>query len=92
MQGINLMRDAKQQAGQGMLINLMAETMAGDLAFFDNEEGQIVHTGILTGNGSIIHAHGEVRIDQVDHHGIYDKSKGKYTHKLRLIRRMGSNQ
>ena len=92
MQGINLMRDAKQQAGQGMLINLMAETMAGDLAFFDNEEGRIVHTGILTGSGSIIHAHGEVRIDQVDHHGIYDKSKGKYTHKLRLIRRMGPNQ
>ncbi|HAH59948.1 MAG TPA: hypothetical protein DCL86_17585, partial [Bacteroidales bacterium] len=88
MQGIVLMRDARQQAAQGLAINLLAEARAGDLAFFDNEDGQITHTGILTENGNIIHASGKVRIDPVDHHGIYDKTLGKYTHKLRLIRRM----
>lgn len=88
MRGIKLMRDAWQQAGQGLVINLLAEAQAGDLAFFDNEEGRITHAGILTENGSIIHASGKVRIDPIDHHGIYDKALGKYTHKLRLIRRM----
>jgi cell wall-associated NlpC family hydrolase len=88
MQGIVLMRDARQQAGQGLAINLLAEARAGDLAFFDNEDGHITHTGILTENGNIIHASGKVRIDPVDHHGIYDRTLGKYTHKLRLIRRM----
>jgi cell wall-associated NlpC family hydrolase len=88
IQGIKLMRDAWQQAGEGTLINLMAEARAGDLAFFDNEEQHITHTGILTGNGSIIHASGKVRVDPVDHHGIYDRALGKYTHKLRTIRRI----
>lgn len=88
MNGIRLMRDAWQQAGQGSLINLMEESRTGDLAFFDNEEGKITHTGILTGTGNIIHASGEVRIDPIDHHGIYHKAAGKYTHKLRLIKRM----
>ena len=88
MQGIKLVRDAWQQASEGILINLIAEARAGDLAFFDNEEGHITHTGILTGNASIIHASGKVRVDQVDHHGIYDKELGKYTHKLRTIRRI----
>ena len=88
MLGIKLVRDAWQQAGEGTLINLIAEAQPGDLAFFDNEEGRITHTGILTGNGSIIHASGKVRIDPIDHHGIYDKVLGKYTHKLRTIRRI----
>ena len=88
MHGIKLKRDAWQQAGEGTLINLMAEARAGDLAFFDNEEDRITHTGILTGNGSIIHASGKVKVDAVDHHGIYDKNLGKYTHKLRTIRRI----
>ncbi|MDY0104809.1 MAG: C40 family peptidase [Lentimicrobium sp.] len=88
MLGIKLRRDARQQAEQGHVINLLAEAQAGDLAFFDNDEGNIVHTGILTENGQIIHASGKVRIDPIDHHGIYDKNIGKYTHKLRIIRRM----
>ncbi len=88
MHGIKLVRDAWQQASEGTLINLIAEARAGDLAFFDNEEGRITHTGILTGNGSIVHASGKVRVDPVDHHGIYDKDLGKYTHKLRTIRRI----
>ncbi|MBW6489933.1 MAG: C40 family peptidase [Lentimicrobium sp.] len=88
LNGIRLLRDAWQQADQGTLINLMGEAKAGDLAFFDNDEGKINHTGILTGTGNIIHASGEVRIDPIDHHGIYNKSAGKYTHKLRLIKRI----
>ena len=87
LKGISLKRDAAQQAGQGRLINLIEEARAGDVAFFDNEEGNIVHTGILTGRGSIIHASGEVKVDPLDHHGIFNKNEGKYSHKLRIIKR-----
>ncbi|KAF0198942.1 MAG: hypothetical protein FD166_933 [Bacteroidetes bacterium] len=91
IKGISLKRDAAQQANQGNLINLIEESRAGDVAFFDNEEGKIIHTGIITGKGSIIHASGEVRIDPLDHHGIFNKKDGKYSHKLRVIRRFGEN-
>lgn len=87
IKGINLMRDASQQASQGSLINLIEESRAGDVAFFDNVEGKITHTGIVTGRGSIIHASGEVRVDPLDHHGIFNKKDGNYSHKLRLIKR-----
>lgn len=87
MKGVNLKRDASQQAAQGRLISLIEESRAGDVAFFDNEEGNIIHTGIITGMGSIVHASGSVRIDPLDHHGIYNKAEGKYSHKLRIIKR-----
>lgn len=87
IKGINLMRDASQQASQGSLINLIEESRAGDVAFFDNEDGNIIHTGIITGRGSIIHASGEVRVDPLDHHGIFNKKDGNYSHKLRIIKR-----
>lgn len=86
--GIKLMRDASQQAGQGQTINFIEESRAGDIAFFDNDEGHIIHTGILSGDGHIIHASGQVRIDPIDHHGIFHSQSQQYTHKLRLIRRV----
>jgi len=88
MTGVNLPRDAWQQAEhQGEFIDLIAEARAGDIAFFDNEEGRIIHTGILTGDGYIIHASGRVRIDPVDHIGIFNRDSKGYSHKLRIIKR-----
>lgn len=86
--GIMLPRDAWQQAEhEGEYIDLLPEIMAGDIAFFDNDEGRIIHTGVLTSEGTIIHANGKVRVDMIDHHGIYNKEIGKYSHKLRIIKR-----
>ncbi len=85
--GIRLKRDASQQAEQGTLINLIDEARQGDLAFFDNEEGRIIHVGIMLPNNKIIHASGKVRIDSIDHHGIYNLETKKYTHNLRIIKR-----
>jgi cell wall-associated NlpC family hydrolase len=85
--GIRLKRDAWQQAEQGSLIHLVDEARQGDLAFFDNEEGRITHVGLILPNNQIIHASGQVRIDNLDHHGIYNGELKKYTHNLRLIRR-----
>jgi hypothetical protein len=85
--GIRLKRDAWQQAEQGSLINLIDEARAGDLAFFDNEEGRIVHVGIVLPGQKIIHASGKVRVDALDHHGIYNTETRRYSHNLRLIKR-----
>lgn len=91
MVGIQMPRDAWQQAEHpGEFIDLIDEAQVGDVAFFDNEEGFIKHVGILTGEGSIIHASGRVRVDTVDHQGIYNKELGRYTHKLRVIKRFGN--
>ena len=62
--------------------------MIYDLAFFDNEEDVINHVGILLETGKIIHASGTVRIDKIDQQGIYNEEIGKYTHKLRVIKRL----
>lgn len=86
--GIQLKRDAWMQAEMGQPVHLLDETQPGDLAFFDNEEGKIIHVGILTSKNRIIHASGQVRIDSIDHHGIFNTDLRKYTHNLRLIKRI----
>jgi len=85
--GIRILRDASQQATQGETINMLNESKPGDLAFFDNENNKITHVGIILTNNRIIHASGHVKIDTLDHQGIYNKEKQIYTHKLRLIKR-----
>ena len=88
MCGYSLPRDSKQQAEKGQVVNLITEAKPGDLLFFDNVEGQIIHVGIFIGKNQIIHASGEVRIDKVDQQGIFNADLGTYTHQLRLIKRM----
>jgi len=88
IQGVALPRDASMQAEHGMMINFFEETCPGDLLFFSGENENISHTGIMISPGKIIHASGSIRIDAVDHQGIWDNKLGKYTHRLRLIRRV----
>lgn len=85
---IFLPRDAYQQAEMGETVNFLEEALPGDLAFFDNEQGRIVHVGILMENFKIIHCSGKVRIDDIDHYGIYNRELKKYTHHLRIIKKM----
>lgn len=86
--GYHLQRDAKQQATQGEVLSFIEESEPGDLAFFDNEEGVITHVGIIMKDYYIIHAHGKVRIDLLDHSGIYNLDTKKHTHKLRVIKKI----
>ncbi|MCO4294180.1 C40 family peptidase [Solitalea sp. MAHUQ-68] len=86
--GVKLKRDANQQAEQGDLVSFITEGKLGDLAFFDNAEGRITHVGILLNNHQIIHASGKVRIDSIDHQGIFNNDTQQYTHKLRIIKRL----
>lgn len=86
--GVKLARDAYQQAEIGNNVYFVSEGKCGDLAFFDNEEGRITHVGILLEGNRIIHASGKVKIDRLDHKGIFNEEKGVYTHNLRMIKRI----
>jgi len=84
---IKIKRDTWQQTEQGEMINSLMEVRVGDLAFFDNAQGKIVHVGILLNNKEIIHASGRVKIDSIDEQGIHSKELGRYTHRLKVIKR-----
>lgn len=88
LNGIKLPRDSHQQAELGEVISFIEEVEPGDLAFFDNEEGNITHLGIILEDNRIIHASGKVRIDQLDHQGIFNVDTQTYSHKLRVIKRV----
>lgn len=88
LNGYKLLRDASQQATQGEALSFIEESEPGDLAFFDNNEGTITHVGIIMKDNYIIHAHGKVRIDRLDHSGIYNVDKNTHTHKLRVIKKI----
>ncbi|WP_339884959.1 C40 family peptidase [Polaribacter vadi] len=86
--GYKLLRDAKQQAKQGEVLSFIEESEPGDLAFFDNDEGEIIHVGIILKDYHIIHSHGKVRIDTLDHSGIFNHDLQTHTHKLRVIKKI----
>ncbi|WP_343609567.1 C40 family peptidase [Chryseobacterium oranimense] len=83
---IKLPRDTYQQAEVGIPLTFVEESQPGDLAFFENPEGKIIHVGIMLDNQKIIHASGKVRIDTLDSTGIFNKEMNKHTHKLRVIK------
>ena len=84
--GILLPRTATAQAEKGHVLSFIEESEPGDLAFFDNSDGEIVHVGIILENNHIIHAHGHVRVDRLDKTGIFNPELRTHTHKLRLIK------
>lgn len=86
--GYTLKRDASQQATQGEALSFIEESEPGDLAFFDNAEGNIIHVGIIMENNYIIHAHGKVRVDRIDHSGIFNVDTNWYSHNLRVIKKI----
>ena len=64
------------------------EARLGDLAFLHNEEGRVVHVGLVLGDGKIIHSSGQVRIDRLDETGIFNEEQHRYSHQLRVIVRI----
>lgn len=87
MNGISLPRDAWQQALTGEPVELHELSHAGDLAFFTNDQGKVVHVGLMLDEDRIIHASGQVRIDTLDKEGIIRASDGVRTHRLSSKRR-----
>lgn len=84
---IKLPRDSWQQAEAGDTIETLQHSQCGDLCFFNNEEGRIVHVGILLDRHKIIHSSGKVRIDKIDEKGIINSDTLERTHSLKIIKR-----
>jgi cell wall-associated NlpC family hydrolase len=86
--GYQLPREPQQQVKAGAAVDFMEQARPGDLAFFENRGGRVAHAGIILSENTVIHVHGKVRIDKIDHYGIFNESEARYTHRLRLIKRI----
>lgn len=86
--GIGLPRDVLQQVRCGDDLSFVEEALPGDLAFFGDETGMLTHVGIIWEQSRIIHASGKVRIDKIDHQGIFNEELKRYTHNLKVMRRI----
>ena len=82
-----LPRDLLAQIQLGALVDFATNARVGDLAYFYDGAGFIHHVGIVMKDQKILHVDGSVRIDKLDHVGIYNVDQKKYTHSLRLIKR-----
>lgn len=91
MVGIHLPRDAYQQVEIGEPLDFVNEAKPGDLAFFKKPNGRICHVGIVFPEQKILHASGQVRIDNLDHYGIFNQDTKKYSHKLAVVNRIKSD-
>ena len=86
--GHQLLRNASEQVKQGVPVESLKNVHAGDLAFFDHEDGRISHVGLLLDGERIIHCSGRVKVEKIDERGIYSTEQGgTYTHHLVSIRR-----
>lgn len=88
IKGIPIPRDSWKQSEAGKTVDFIDQAEAGDLVFFDNEKGKISHVGMILSRGLVIHASGRVRIDPVDHQGIFKAEIKDYSHHLRMIKRI----
>ena len=97
--GRQLLRNASEQVTQGQPVPDLQHAQAGDLVFFDHNDGRISHVGIIlhtaSADLSIIHCSGRVKVERLDETGIFsveradkDHPEGLYTHHLVAIRRM----
>lgn len=88
IKGIPIPRDSWKQSEAGKTVDFIDQAEAGDLVFFDNEKGKISHVGMILSRGLVIHASGRVRIDSIDHQGIFKAEIKGYSYHLRMIKRI----
>jgi cell wall-associated NlpC family hydrolase len=85
---IKLPRTAEAMSHHGRMVDFVIQAQPSDLAFFDNRKGQIEHVGLLLPDSQILHVNDRVRVDAIDHYGIFNYELGKYTHRLRIVKRL----
>lgn len=83
-----LPREAAEQVYLGESVDFVEQAQAGDIAFFEDRNNRIHHCGIILADQKIIHSYGKVRIDSIDHYGIFNENYQRYTHNLRLVKRL----
>ncbi|MEO0733151.1 MAG: NlpC/P60 family protein [Bacteroidota bacterium] len=88
---IKLPRTAAAMSHHGRMVDFVVQAQSADLAFFDNRRGEINHVGLLLPDSRILHVHDRVRVDAVDHYGVFNYELGRYTHRLRIVKRLLPN-
>lgn len=86
--GVQLPRDAWQQARKGKRIDGVPDARCDDLCFFTDRQGKVVHVGIVLDGGRIIHASGFVRIDSLTPNGIWNAEERVFSHWNPIVRRV----
>ncbi len=86
--GIALPRDASEQIFAGSLVDKLTDTQPGDLVFLSSNYDGSPHVGIVFGDGQVIHASAEVRIDTLDEKGAFNRENETYSHALTEVRRV----
>ena len=86
--GLRLPHAVADMATLGRGVDFVLQCQEADLAFFDDARGRIAHVGLILPDSQVLHVAGRVRIDDLDHFGIYDRERGRYTHRLRIVRRL----
>ena len=72
----------------GKKVKDLSSSKPGDIAFFKDKKGAIIHAGIIVGENKVIHAFGQVRTDHVNDQGILSTDTKIYSHELAFIRRV----
>ncbi|MBR1878428.1 MAG: C40 family peptidase [Paludibacteraceae bacterium] len=88
--GKRLLRNASQQATQGSPVSLLKHAHAGDLVFFDHNDGRISHVGIIlsppfregagVGSCTLVHCSGRVKVEKIDETGIFSVEQADKDH------------
>ena len=86
--GYRLPRTTEAQVQCGRTVHFIEQSAPGDVAFFENAAGRVAHAGLLLPDHQILHVDEKVRIDAIDHYGIYNNDLGRYTHRLRIVKRL----
>ena len=85
--GFRLPTRISDMAPLGGTVDFMQQYQYGDLAFCTAIAGGKPHVGILLPDSRVLHVHGRVRIDAIDHFGIFLHPRSRYTHRLRIVKR-----
>lgn len=92
LMGVQILRNASEQATQGEPVASLSEARPCDLVFFD-KHGRVTHVGILLTQDTVLHCSGRVKVEKIDEEGIVSSENntlykvGDHTHHLCAIRR-----
>ena len=85
---LDLPPEPEDQVREGEDVDFIDQSHAGDLAFFEDTFGRIAHVGLVLPGHRVLHVHEKVRIDRLDHFGVYEAETASYLRRLRLIKRL----
>lgn len=92
LMGVQILRNASEQATQGKPVSSLSDAQPCDLVFFD-KKGRVTHVGILLTKDTVLHCSGRVKVEKIDEEGIVSSENntlykvGEHTHHLCSIKR-----